>query len=134
MKRIIEKRSNEGCVSPPECPTHLILLSVCLSILCLFCISSCPQLGPVRFRITRNKRKLTPIREWEKNLALTEAQNLDIILVPLSHILQSLTTFQHLHGYYPVPTHHYFSNYYNSFLTDCTWSASKLTPHFSTKY
>jgi hypothetical protein len=61
MKRIIEKRSNMGCVSPPEGSTHLIPLSVCLSILCLFCISIHPQLGPVRFVITRSERKLAPI-------------------------------------------------------------------------
>jgi hypothetical protein len=54
----IEIRSNEGCASPPLQPTHLIPLSVCLSILCLFWISSCPQLAPVRF--SNNK-------EWEKS-------------------------------------------------------------------
>jgi hypothetical protein len=46
IKKIIEIRSSKYCVSSLECPTYLIPLSVCLSILCLFCISSHPQLSP----------------------------------------------------------------------------------------
>jgi hypothetical protein len=60
MKRIVEKRSNEGCASPPECPAYLIPLSVCLSILCPFCISHHCHLGPVRFSNNRNEKKFAP--------------------------------------------------------------------------
>jgi hypothetical protein len=36
-------------------------LHVCLSILCPFCISCCPQLGPVRFSSNRSERNLAPV-------------------------------------------------------------------------
>jgi hypothetical protein len=35
-------------------------LNVCLSVVCPFCISCCPQLGPVRFRSNRSEKKLAP--------------------------------------------------------------------------
>jgi hypothetical protein len=65
MKRIIEERSNDSCASPPESPTHLIPLSVCLS--CVFSETPVtPSLAELGSVITRSKRKLSPTREQEK--------------------------------------------------------------------
>jgi hypothetical protein len=50
-------------VSPPKCPTHLTQLSVCLSILCLFWISSCPQLSPVRSSNNQGAREKTLLQQ-----------------------------------------------------------------------
>jgi hypothetical protein len=62
MKRIIEKRNNEAAVL-----LHLSTqntwpqLFVCVSILYLFCITHCSQIGPVRFSSNKGVRKtLTP--------------------------------------------------------------------------
>jgi hypothetical protein len=67
MKRIIEKRSSKDCVSPPRHPTYLAPLSVCLSILCLFCIST--QLGPVRFSNNQEQEKVHSNKGVRKKLA-----------------------------------------------------------------
>jgi hypothetical protein len=58
-----DRESNEGCASPPEHPTHLTPLSFCLSILCLFWISSHPQLASVRFSNNKGGRKFAPTKE-----------------------------------------------------------------------
>jgi hypothetical protein len=63
MKIITEKRSNEGCASPPEFPTHLAP-TFCLSILCLFCISSHPQLASVKFSKNKGARKKLAPRKY----------------------------------------------------------------------
>jgi hypothetical protein len=47
-------------VSPSEHPTHLTPLSVCLSIVCLFWISTRPHLSPVRFSNSQEQDKTVP--------------------------------------------------------------------------
>jgi hypothetical protein len=71
MKRIVEKRSNEGCASPPERPTHLAPTFCCLSILCLFCITSHPQLASVRFSNNQDQEKAHSNKETREKLAPT---------------------------------------------------------------
>jgi hypothetical protein len=69
MKRILEKRSNDGCVSPPKQPTHLaptFCLSVYpMSFLHLLLLPSYPQLGSI---VTRSKKRLASTKEQEKKL------------------------------------------------------------------
>jgi epoxyqueuosine reductase QueG len=52
-----------------------IPLSVCLSILCPFCISHCPQLGPVRYSGNRSEKKLSPVNKTNRPRKATKATN-----------------------------------------------------------
>jgi hypothetical protein len=55
MKRIIEKRSNEGYASPPECPTHLAPTFCRLPVYPLFFLHF--QSPPVRFSSNQKQEK-----------------------------------------------------------------------------
>jgi hypothetical protein len=82
MKRIIEKRSNEGCTSPPECLICLaptFCLSVCLS--CVFSASPVTaQFSPVRFGNNKGARKRACFRGVRTSRAVAWKDRASLLL------------------------------------------------------